>query len=746
MVALRETHSKSFDFAQWAEHLELPDEQRRRLDYAHRYAVEHYRSCRQEREDLSGEAVLSNRSAEIVALLMALSMDFTSLQAAVLYPFYAEHVFEDEAFAQDFDDGTAELLRHVRDLEELLGHQNLDANSRSAAKTDRVRRMLLAMVDDIRVVVIKLCERIAVIREAKTADEQTRIRIAREVSGIYAPLANRLGIGQIKWELEDLAFRYLHPDIYRRITQLLDERRVDRERYIEDFVRDLRALLEQAGLKCEVYGRPKHIYSIYRKMQRKHVEFSQLYDVRAVRIVVERVQDCYAALGVVHTRWHHIPREFDDYIANPKPNGYQSIHTVVFGPGSRPVEIQIRTTAMHNIAELGVAAHWRYKEGSSLTAGGAEERVKWLRRLFAWREDARESGVLRSEFKSQVFENRVYVFTPRGEVVDLPTGSTPLDFAYQVHTMVGHRCIGAKVDGRIVPFTYELRSGEQVEIITQKQPSPSRDWANPRLGYLKTARARKKVAAWFRKADYELNLPAGIEILDRELTRHGMGLSHDQAEHLLAAGLTRFNVSSVNDLYAGIGNGDIRPAQVLHYLREQLPGPGGGVRGDAAKDGTTPAAPAGAARRQPGAITVAGVDNVLTHVARCCQPIPGDEIMGFVTQGRGISIHRADCRQLHAIALRHPSRIVPAQWGEATGTGYTVTIRIVARDYTGLMRDITTVTANEQINVVGVRSRTESSSALSFIDLDLEIVSLGSLDRLLTSIGNLSHVQAARRV
>lgn len=747
MVALRETHKKTFDFNEWSKKLDLPAAQKDQLSKAHEYAVLCY--CAKEKNEHLPESLvtLSNRSAEIVSILMTLGMDFTSLQVAVLYPFYSIDLFDKKDFEQRFDEDTRKLLDSVKEMEALLFVQNLDESSVNDAKVDKVRRMLLAMVDDIRVVVIKLCERIAVIREAKNADEKTKVLIAREVNQIYAPLANRLGIGQIKWELEDLSFRYLYPETYQRITKLLDEKRVDREKYIQDFVEMLKNLLEKEGIKAKVYGRPKHIYSIYRKMQRKHVEFNELYDVRAVRIVVDKVQDCYAALGVVHTKWHHIPKEFDDYIANPKPNGYQSIHTVVIATGNRPVEIQIRTQSMHNIAELGVAAHWRYKEGGSQLSG-AEERINWLRKLFAWRDDAKESGVLLNEFRNKVFENRVYVFTPKGEVVDLPTGSTPLDFAYQVHTMVGHRCIGAKVDGRIVPYNYELKTGEQVEIITQKEPQPSRDWANPKLGFLKSAKARSKVLAWFRKVDYDKNLPAGIELLEKENERHSLGLSKEQWEGYLKENLKRFNVKSVDDLYAGLGNGDIKVSQVVHYLQEKILHKGEQEKKEYIGNiiANRQAAAVMEQQQGKGEIIVDGVDNLMSHIAKCCQPIPGDDITGFITQGRGISIHRSDCKQLHAIALQNPNRIIPARWGSKTEQGYTVTIRVIARDYSGLLRDITTVIANQKLNVIGLRSRTESNSDLSFVDIDLMIVNVNSLDKTLVALNGLDHVQTAKRI
>ena len=742
MVALRDTHIASFSFLSWVEGINLPQSEKDLLLKAHQYAQDFAAKM-----DSKMFEVLSNRSAEIVSILMTLNMDFASLEAAVLYPFFDCKLLDENDLKEHFGEDLLKLLQGVKDMEAIKFLQNLNSDRTSDAQVDRVRRMLRAMVEDVRAVVIKLSERIAVIREAKNLDEESRVLIAKEVANIYAPLANRLGIGQLKWELEDLAFRFLHPNTYKQIAKLLDERRVDREKYINNFVSELSELLKNENINAKVYGRPKHIYSIYRKMQKKHVEFSELYDVRAVRVIVDRLQDCYAALGVVHTRWHHIPREFDDYIANPKPNGYQSIHTVVYGDGGKAVEIQIRTNNMHQTAELGVAAHWKYKEGSGQVSG-AEQRINWLRKLLAWRDDMVESGSLLDEFRTQVFEDRVYVFTPKGEVVDLPTGSTPLDFAYQVHTMVGHRCIGAKVDGRIVPYTYQLKTGEQVEIITQKQPQPSRDWINPDNGFLKTAKARAKVLSYFRKIDYDKNLQEGSELLEREVSRHNLNLSKDQLHSLLKEKLTRFNAKSVDDLYASLGAGDTRINQVINYLEERVL-----KRSEQEKQeeintivNARTAAQLLEQSKRKGAVIVDGVGNLLTHIAKCCQPIPGDDIAGFITQGRGISIHRCDCEQLASLSKQHPERLVPAEWGHNSDGGYTITIRVIAQDYSGLLRDVTTVIANEKINVLGVRSHVDRAQDLSIIDIDLLIVNINALNRMLFKLNNLDRVQSAKRI
>lgn len=733
MVAIRETHAASFDFKKWSEDLVLPDQSRELLRNAHLYALAHLGSS-----DERTSQKYSHLSAEIVTILMGLNMDLESLEVSFLYPVYESGRIKPEDVEEKFGTNVAKLLRAVKDMEAIRFLQNLNSEKTTDAQVDRVRRMLLAMVDDVRAVVIKLAERIAVIREAKYEKEETRMLIAREVSNIYAPLANRLGIGQLKWELEDLAFRFLHPKTYKQIASDLGERRVDRERYIAHFVEELRTLLEKEGIRGEVYGRPKHIYSIWRKMQKKHLPFTELYDIRAVRVVVEKLQDCYGALGIIHTRWEHIAKEFDDYIANPKPNGYQSIHTVVYGDGHKAVEIQIRTQAMHNMAESGVAAHWKYKEGAGQVSG-AEARINFLRKLLAWRDDMVESGALLEEFRKQVFEDRVYVFTPRGEVIDLPTGSTPLDFAYHVHTMVGHRCIGAKVDGRIVPYTYQLKTGQQVEIITQKNPNPSRDWINAEAGFLKTGKARSKVQAWFRKVDYDKNLTLGDEILEKEVSRHNLGLNKDQVASLLKDRLSRFNVKTVEDVYAGVGAGDIKTGQVIAYLQERL----GKQLSSRQKEEVLNALVSSKTEAQlhaqknyqkKSSIVVNGVGDMMTHLARCCQPIPGDRIVGFITQGRGISVHRGDCKQITQLAKDHPERLVPAEWGNTDASGFSITIRVIAQDYAGLLRDITTIIANEKINVLGVRSKVDRQQDLSIIDIDLLINKVDSLEKTIKKV------------
>ncbi len=743
MVAVRDTHLKSgFNLQEWTETLPLSVDDREILHTVFAY-------CQTRLGETESESNrLSSRAAEMVGILLTLHMDIDTLRAAILYPHLEARHLGIEQVHDDFGPGIARLLEGVIDMEAIRFLQTLSSGEVSDAQIDNVRRMLLAMVEDVRAVVIKLAERIACLREVKNASEETRVLVAKEITNIYAPLANRLGIGQLKWELEDLSFRYLHPDTYKQIAKLLDEKRLDRERYIQQFVNDLRGALKESGIQADVYGRPKHIYSIWRKMQKKQLSFSDLYDVRAVRVITQRLQDCYAALGVVHTQWHHIPREFDDYVANPKPNGYQSIHTVVLGPEGKTVEIQIRTEQMHKDAELGIAAHWKYKEGTQSKDSAYEDRIAWLRKLLAWQEDMVESGSLVDELRTQVFEDRVYVFTPKGDVVDLPVGATPLDFAYQVHSMVGHRCIGAKVDGRIVPFTYTLQTGDQIEIITQKEPNPSRDWMNPNMGFLRTSRARAKVTSWFRKLDRDKNILAGKEALEKEMERHGFQISRDTQITLLREVYARYNVTCHDDLLAGLGAGDIRINQLMNFFETKLNKPS--VEEEEkkllaqieqksqqrAQQQSTP----------KGHIVVQGVGNLMTHIARCCQPIPGDGITGFITQGRGISIHREDCDQLKELARRTPERVIEAVWGENYSGGYTLTVRITANDRSGLLRDITTIIANEKINVLGMRSRSNVKMQTADIDIDMEIYNIDALNRMLSKVNQMTDVVSAKRL
>jgi GTP pyrophosphokinase len=668
---------------------------------------------------------------EMVEILADLRMDKDALTAALLFPLVEAQVLSCEDVQTEFPQAVVTMLAAVNQMEAIRTIPVGPNQNPNAQQADNLRKMLLTMVEDVRAVVIKLAAQICYLRDVKNADEETRVLAAKQTNAIFGPLANRLGIGQLKWELEDLAFRYLHPQIYKKIAAQLEEKRLDREQYMRDFVAAVYQRLQDEKLQSEVYGRPKHIFSIWKKMQKKHLSFDQLYDIRAVRIVTERVQDCYAVLGIVHTSWQHLPKEFDDYIATPKQNGYQSIHTVVLGPHGRPIEIQIRTKQMHDDAELGVAAHWRYKEGGPAGREGAlDEKIGWLRKILAWQEEVVDSS-LAEELRNQVTEDRVYVFTPKGDIVDLPVGSTPLDFAYYVHSNVGHRCIGAKISGRIVPFTYQLKTGDQVEILTGREPNPSRDWLNPNLGYLKSSRARSKVQYWFRLQDRDKNYVAGKELLDAELVRLNLVMEHPSKV------LQRFNAGSMEELLVGIGGGEIKVTQVVHYIQSQY------VKVEPEIDPRLISKPMHTPAKSH--VVVQGVGNLMTHMAGCCQPLPGDAIIGYITVGRGIAVHRDDCDQFKNLQENHPERVVEATWGDQYASGYEASIRIVAHDRNGLLRDITSILANEKANVLRMSSNSDVAKQTAIINMTLELYNLDSLNKLLTKVSLIDDVIEAKR-
>jgi GTP pyrophosphokinase len=529
--------------------------------------------------------------------------------------------------------------------------------------------------------------------------------------------------------MEDLALRHLQPAVYKGLARALDERRRDREQYIDGVVAQLNEDLRAAGIHAKVSGRAKHIYSIWRKMQRKRLPFEQIFDIHAVRVIADTVTECYAALGVVHAQWNHIPQEFDDYIANPKDNGYQSLHTAVIGPQGKTLEVQIRTREMHEAAELGIAAHWRYKEGAAAAGRPWERQLAWLRQILDWKDES--SSDFLDRFKTEVFQDRVFVGTPKGTIIDMPQGATPLDFAYHVHTEIGHRCRGAKVNGRIVPLTYELKSGEQVEVLTTKEGTPSRDWLSPHLGYLKTSRALGKVRAWFRHQEQEKNIQAGRAALERELRRLDVSAKQVDLQKLAE----QFNYHKPDELFAALGFGTLTIGQVCAKLQGLVLPP--------------PEAPAGP-RKTPvpsrgGEIHIRGVGKLLTHLATCCKPTPFEPISGFITRGRGVSIHRQDCLNLLELVKQHPERIIEVSWGDGPDTTYTVMIYIEAYDRTGLLRDITSILVNEQINVLASNTRTNTHTGLARMSLSVEISDVMQLSRTLDRIAQLPNIIEVRR-
>ncbi|QHQ28981.1 bifunctional (p)ppGpp synthetase/guanosine-3',5'-bis(diphosphate) 3'-pyrophosphohydrolase [Xanthomonas albilineans] len=608
----------------------------------------------------------------------------------------------------------------------------LHAGREAGRNSEGLRRLLLSIVQDLRVVPILLARQLAQMRVADKASEEQRRALAQLTRDIHAPLANRLGIWQLKWELEDLAFRDLEPDTYRRIAREVDESRLARERYIEAVKKTLSKALAVQGLCAEISGRPKHIYSIWRKMQKKRLAFDQLYDLRAVRVMVDDVAACYAALGVVHALWVPVPSEFDDYIARPKANDYRSLHTAVVGPEGRTIEVQIRTHEMHAQAELGVAAHWKYKEGGKGAEKAFDRKITWMRQLLEHSQDG-EQGGLAGALDAELVEDRVYALTPMGEVIDLPQGATPLDFAYHVHTMVGHRCRGAKVNARIVPLTHKLRSGDRVEILTGKEAEPRRDWLLPANGYLVSGRSRDKVRAWFHKLDRARNVQAGKELLERELKR--LGLQHAD----LLPAVKKFHADSVEELYIQVALGDVGPSQIGRALHEAE---------RAAAQPLAPTLPRPTARRTGlgnSKFTVQGVGNLLVQLARCCQPVAGEPIVGYLTRTRGVTVHRRDCAAFARLAASHPQRVLPVEWGQAGG-GYEVDVLVRAVDRRWLLKDITNLIAQEEAHVLEINSDNLRDSGRAQLRLRLKVGDYGQLSTLLGKLDALPGVHEARRL
>jgi len=660
-------------------------------------------------------------SLDVALLLSELGSDETTLIVSLLSSTRLVATHDQKELEAIFGEKIIRLVNNVIQLHSIQTHKQ---NKETPEQAERLRRMLLSMVEDVRVVLIKLAFRVQRLRQLGDADIDTRLEVAQESLDIFAPIANRLGIGQLKWELEDLSFRYLEPSTYKRIAKYLEETRDSREQFIHDVVDALKGMLQESGIKAQVYGRPKHIYSIWKKMTSKQRDFHELFDVRAIRIVVDSIADCYAVLGLVHGKWRHIEKEFDDYIANPKENGYQSLHTAVVGPGGKPIEVQIRTHKMHEFAEHGIAAHWRYKEGSAVDRQ-LEAGIESLRKLLD--PSQTEDEELLDSFRSEMFQDRVFVLTPEGRVIDLPAGATPLDFAYAVHTEVGHRCRGAKVNGHIVQLTYELKNGQQVEILTSKESAPRRDWLIPHLGYIKTSRARNRIKSWFRKQDEAENLRDGKVIYERELKR--LNVRPDPVKLL-----KRLKQKSADDIYIALARGDITNAQLVSALHE-ISAP---ETGDKLPVESIPRA---LRKKKPaGEINVSGVGNLLTTMANCCKPVPGDEIVGFITQGKGVTIHRKDCRNIINLKDEKRRRLIEVEWGEAEVQTYPVTLLIEALDRQRLLSDITRTLADEKVNVTAVNTLSDKSRQLARMAVTIETRDLQQLNRVMDKISQLPNV------
>ncbi len=594
-------------------------------------------------------------------------------------------------------------------------------------QSEALRKMLLAVVSDVRLVLVRIAEQLYRLRCAKKAPRKAQQALAIETREIYAALASRLGVWQLKWELEDLAFRYIEPDTYKQIATTLNETRVERESFIENVKSLLLAELQKTGINADISGRPKHIYSIWRKMQRKVSDMDHIFDVLAVRLLVDDVGECYGALGVVHNLWSYLPGEFDDYIANPKDNDYRSLHTAVIGPQGRTVEIQIRTQEMHRLAELGVAAHWRYKEGAP-SAAAFDKKIRFLRQIL---EPADKDSDLLEQIRDDVFEDRVYAISPKGDVVEMPSGATPLDFAYHVHTQVGHRCRGAKVNGRIVPLTYKVQNGDKIEIITANQASPSRDWLSPQLGYLVATRSRSKVRAWFRRQDKDQNQRQGREILDRELARLN---ARDISTNTIAKHL-KYRDSDA--LCIALGAGDMTSASIASAIQN--------LRRDDTVEILRKKRQRKPKTTKSGQAAIKGVSDLLSTLARCCRPVPPEVIGGYITQGRGVTIHRQDCGNFLSLNTRYPERVIEVDWGESDDSNYPVELTLFAYDRQGLLRDISNVLADEDVSVLEVQTKTDKKKMQAVMDLSVEVPSLPSLSRMMSRLEQVANVTSVRR-
>jgi GTP pyrophosphokinase len=679
---------------------------------------------------------LADRAFGAATILAGLKLDAATVRAALLIGLPQAHAFDADAVTERCGADVATLVAGVARMDEIRLSPDAGDPADRESQSERLRKMLLAMVDDIRVVLIKLAERTQALRFLMTASEPLRRQAAREVLDLFAPLANRLGVWQLKWELEDLSLRALEPEQYKAIARMLDERRLDRQRYIEDVIATVRRELAAASIKAEVTGRPKHIYSIWNKMRRKQSGIEGLYDIRAVRVLVNDVKACYTALGIVHQLWTPLPGEFDDYIAKPKANNYRSLHTAVIGPEDKPLEVQIRTFEMHQHSEYGVAAHWRYKEGAlkgMRRDPGFEDRIAWLRQVLDWKDAVADTSEWLTAFKSSLFTETIYVLTPQGKVIDLPRGATPVDFAYALHTNVGHRCRGARVDGAMVPLNSPLKNGQRVEIITAKQGGPSRDWLNPELGYVQGNRARAKVRQWFKAQQHEETIAHGRAAVERELQR---------------AGATAVNLDSVaakagfakaDEFYAAVAREEVNRTQIQAAIKAVVQPAAAPVAAPVEEVVARESKSSGSG----GGILVVGVDRLMTGLARCCKPAPPDPIVGFVTRGRGVSIHRQGCASVARMRAREPERLIAADWGAPREEVFPVDVVLEAMDRQGLLRDVTEVLSRERINVTAAKTLTRNMEVR--MAFTVEVKSLDQLTRALLQVRDVPGVVSASR-
>ncbi|WP_363320958.1 bifunctional (p)ppGpp synthetase/guanosine-3',5'-bis(diphosphate) 3'-pyrophosphohydrolase [Mahella sp.] len=645
-------------------------------------------------------------------------------------------VLEDTDYT--YDDLVKLFGKEIADLVEGVTKLNkLEFQSKKEAQAENLRKMFIAMAKDVRVIMVKLADRLHNMRTLRYLDKESQLRNAKETMEIYAPLAHRLGIFSIKWELEDLSLRYLDPEAYYDLVDKVAAKRKQREEYINQVITTIKEKIAETGIEATVDGRPKHFYSIYKKMKYQGKAFDQIYDLMAVRVIVNTVRDCYAVLGLIHTIWKPIPGRFKDYIAVPKPNMYQSLHTTVVGPKGEPVEIQVRTWDMHRIAEYGIAAHWKYKEGR-LKNTDLDSKLAWLRQILEWQSDDRDADEFVESLKVDLFSDEVLVFTPKGDVIDLPKGSTPLDFAYAIHSAVGNRCIGAKINGKIVPLDYELQTGDIVEILTSPTvKGPSLDW----LKIVKTSQAKSKINQWFKKEQKAENISKGHELLEREAKKYGLSLGQLTKPEWIEPIIKKYSFRSFDDIYAAVGYGALTPHQVLARLVEDYRQT---QQSDEKIIETINKAMPEPKQSTPTTIKVSDIDNVMMRISKCCNPVPGDEIVGYITRGRGISIHRKDCPNVRSGAFE-PERLIDVQWDEAPKTAYDAGVQVTAQDRFALLADITNTISESKIMVTSVNAKSRQDG-IAVINLTVQITGLQQLDKLMKQLRKLPKVISVERV
>jgi guanosine-3',5'-bis(diphosphate) 3'-pyrophosphohydrolase len=703
----------------------LKEEDIQRIEKAYRFAEKAHAGQKRK----SGEPYV-NHPVAVATILADLQMDATTLVAAILHDVVEDTGVTLELVREEFGETVSKLVDGVTKLGKRMKYK-----SNEERQAENHRKMFVAMAQDIRVILIKLADRLHNMRTLKYLPEEKQRRIANETLEIFAPLAHRLGISTIKWELEDIALRYLNPQQYYRIANLMRKKRAEREQYLQEIIRVLRERLEKTGIKAEISGRPKHIYSIYRKMVTKHKQFNEIYDLLAVRVIVDTVRDCYAVLGIIHTIWKPMPGRFKDYIAMPKPNMYQSLHTTVIGPSGEPIEVQIRTWEMHKTAEYGIAAHWAYKEGTQVQPGTFEEKLKWFREILEMQQETQDAQEFVENLKIDLFSDSVFVFTPKGDVVELPAGSVPLDFAYRIHTEVGNQCIGAKVNGKIVPLDYKLKTGDIVEILTSKHSyGPSQDW----LKMVKSSHARNKIRNWFKKQRREESVAKGREMIENLLRKYDFNASEVLTDERVEEVARKFNFSNEEDMYAAVGYGGLSAAQVVHRLIE-------GLRPEAEQPVLLPEVkelPRRSSRRQAHGVRVKGLDNLLVRLSRCCNPVPGDEIAGFVTRGRGVSVHRKDCPNLKSV---EKERMIPVEWEGTPDQSYHVDIEVSGLDRRGLLHEVLQAVSETKTNLSAVSGKADRRGMAS-IHMTISIRNLNHLQHVVERIKRVRDIYSVRRI